>query len=402
MQLKRKIIVERVNLIPVEKQKIEIVERKGLGHPDSLCDGIAEAVSVALSREYEKTTGTILHHNTDKTLLIAGRSRPRYGGGEVISPIHIIVAGRATKKFDGTEIPVDTIAIKNTKEYLRKNIRNLNVEDEVVIDCRLGEGSSDLIEICRLKSEIPDANDTSFGVAHAPLSETERCVLEVERRAMLEYRSKEKALGEDMKVMGLRERDKIKLTVADAFVSRYIEDYDHYISIKDSFKEFAEGVAQEKTERDVEVTVNVADTPGSVYITVTGTSAEMGDDGCSGRGNRCNGLITPNRPISMEATCGKNPINHTGKIYNLLANMIANEVADKFEEIEEVYVKILSDIGKRIDDPRIANAQIVLKESAGSIAQREIERKTVRIIDDALSRIGEISRAVLRGELQMF
>ena len=39
--------------------KAEVVERKGLGHPDTLCDGIAEAVSRALSKEYIKETGNI-------------------------------------------------------------------------------------------------------------------------------------------------------------------------------------------------------------------------------------------------------------------------------------------------------------------------------------------------------
>ncbi len=59
------------------------------------------------------------------------------------------------------------------------------------------------------------------------------------------------------------------------------------------------------------VHVNTADDikKKSVFLTVTGTSAEMGDDGSVGRGNRCNGLITPNRPMSMEATSGKNPID---------------------------------------------------------------------------------------------
>jgi S-adenosylmethionine synthetase len=53
--------------------------------------------------------------------------------------------------------------------------------------------------------------------------------------------------------------------------------------------------------------------PSTVYLTVTGTSAEAGDDGEVGRGNRVNDLITPYRPISLEAAAGKNPVTHVGQ-----------------------------------------------------------------------------------------
>ena len=86
------------------------------------------------------------------------------------------------------------------------------------------------------------------------------------------------------------------------------------------------------TSRKVTVHINTADdiNTGSVFLTVTGTSAEMGDDGSVGRGNRCNGLITPNRPMSMEATSGKNPINHIGKIYNILSTKLAKECVKRW------------------------------------------------------------------------
>ena len=397
--VERNIKVEFVSREPVEEQEIEMVERKGLGHPDSLCDGIAEAVSIALCKEYKKKCGLILHHNTDKVQLVAGRSNPKYGGGEVISPIYILLGGRATREFEGEEIAVDTVAIKAAKDYLR-NIRNLDVDSHVVVDSKVGTGSYDLLTVFRDKNkEIPLANDTSFGVAHAPLSESESIALNAENRVMAEYRNREKAVGEDMKVMALREKDKITLTVGDAFVSKYVDDYEHYEDAKQRLKEFVSGVAEEYTSREVLTMINMADTPDSVYITVTGTSAEMGDDGGAGRGNRCNGLITPNRPISMEGTPGKNPVNHTGKIYNLLANKIANEVVDSVDGIQEVYIKILSEIGRRIDDPKVATAQIVSKSD---VNPGVMEKKVGRIIDDWLSNITEITEMAIRGELRTF
>jgi S-adenosylmethionine synthetase len=397
--IKRNIKVEFVNREPVEEQEIEMVERKGLGHPDSLCDGIAEAVSLALCKEYKRKCGMILHHNTDKVQLVAGRSNPKYGGGEVISPIYILLGGRATRDFEGEEIAVDTIAMKAAKEYLR-NIRNLDVDRHVVVDSKLGLGSFDLLTVFRDKDrEIPMANDTSFGVAHAPLSESESIALNAENRVMDEYRNKEKAIGEDMKVMALREKDRITLTIGDAFVSKYVDDYEHYEKAKQRLKDFISGVAEAYTSREVITLVNMADTPDSVYITVTGTSAEMGDDGAAGRGNRCNGLITPNRPISMEGTPGKNPVNHTGKLYNLLADMIAKEVVDSVEGIQEVNIKLLSEIGRRIDDPKVATAQIVSKSDVNpGVAEKKVER----IIDDWLSNIAEITEMAVKGELRTF
>ena len=404
MKIERNIKVEFVSREPIEEQEVEIVERKGLGHPDSLCDGIAEAVSIALCKEYKRKCGVILHHNTDKVQLAAGRSNPRYGGGEVISPIYILLCGRATRVFEGEEIAVDIVAANAAREYMR-NIRNLDVDNHVIVDSKLGRGSSDLLEVFtgnRLRgkqTEMPMANDTSFGVAHAPLSEIESIALNVEGVVMAEYRNKEKAIGEDMKVMALRERDKITLTIGDAFVSKYVDDYEHYEDAKRRLKDFISGVAESYTARDVNTQVNMADTPESVYITVTGTSAEMGDDGAAGRGNRCNGLITPNRPISMEGTPGKNPVNHTGKIYNLLADKIANEVVDSVSGIQEVYIKILSEIGRRIDDPKVATAQIVPKSAANPGVA---EKKVGRIIDDWLANIAEITEMAIRGELRTF
>ncbi len=400
MELKRNIRVEFMHRLPVEHQEVEMVERKGLGHPDSLCDGIADAVSVALCKEYTDKFGMILHHNTDKVQLVAGMSDPEYGGGEVISPIYILLGGRATREFEGEEIPVDVIALHAAREYLKRTVRNLDVDRHVVIESRLGKGSSDLLMVFKGKDrEIPVANDTSFGVAHAPLSEVETIASSVEGMVMSDYRHRENAIGEDMKVMALREKDSITLTVGDALISRYVDDHDHYDAIKEGLKQFVTDVALKYTERTVTTHVNRADTAETVYITVTGTSAEMGDDGAAGRGNRCNGLITPGRPMSMEGAAGKNPVNHTGKVYNLLAIEIANEIVATVDGVQEVYIKLLSEIGRRIDDPRVAIAEII-PESTEMTAT--IEHKAVRIMDEWLSNIQEITERAVRGELRTF
>ncbi|RUM44621.1 MAG: methionine adenosyltransferase [Desulfocapsa sp.] len=398
----KNIYVQKLVQTPVEKQKIEIVERKGIGHPDTLADGIAEAMSRALSREYIKRFGVVLHHNTDETQIVAGKSKPSFGGGEVIQPIYILLVGRATKEFEGVWIPTDKIALKAAKDYIRNAMANLNPEEDVIFDVRIGEGSTDLKDVfMRREGKAPHANDTSFGIGFAPLTETERLVYNVERRIYNEFRKEEKAIGEDVKVMGLREGDKITLTIACAMVDRYLNSLKEYIAVKEALTEWLKDIVNEYTERQVEVQVNTADDyeRGCVYLTVTGTSAECGDDGSVGRGNRCNGLITPYRPMSMEASAGKNPINHVGKIYNILANLIAKDCYENIEGIEEVYVKILSQIGKPIDEPKALDIQIIPKKG---YEVEVMEKKAVEIAESWLDNITKITDMVINGEINVF
>jgi len=398
----KNIIVERLIHTPVEEQEVEIVERKGMGHPDSIADGIAEAMSRSLSREYLKRCGAVLHHNTDETQIVAGRAKTAFGGGEVIQPIYILLVGRATKHFDGIDIPADKIALRAAKEYVKTALRYLDPETDAVFDVKLGEGSTDLKEVFQRKEgNAPLANDTSFGIGYAPLSETENLVLNIERRIYGEFRKKEKAIGEDVKVMGLREKNRIRITVACAFVDRHVSDIKEYQTVKDELNSFIKDISSEYSERDVMISVNTADNIDSevVYLTVTGTSAENGDDGSVGRGNRCNGLITPGRPMSMEATSGKNPINHVGKIYNLLANQIAHDCYSAIEGIMEVYVRILSQIGKPIDEPKALSIQIV-PEKGYDVDKMELKAKT--IAEEWLNDITKITEMVISGEISTF
>lgn len=396
----RNIKVEQLHQIPVEKQEIEIVERKGIGHPDSIADGLAEAVSRALSKEYLKKCGAVLHHNTDQVEVVAGRSHPEFKGGEVISPIYVLLVGRATKAFNGSRIATDTVALNAAREYIKNTLADINLDRDIIIDTKLGEGSTDLQSVFN-RGKIPFANDTSFGIGHAPFSETEQIVLDTERVMVTEFKKDLPAIGEDIKVMGLRRKDDITLTVACAMVGKYIDDISHYASIKEELSEKILDHAAEYTDRNVNVFVNTGDdiAHGSVYLTVTGTSAENGDDGSVGRGNRCNGLITPNRPMSLEATSGKNPINHVGKIYNILSNQIASDIAKNIQGVDDVYVRILSQIGHPIDQPLVANAQIITENGT---KLKAIKSESEAIIDKWLGDTGSVTGLIVEGKVTTF
>ncbi|SES65126.1 methionine adenosyltransferase [Methanococcoides vulcani] len=399
----RNIKVEHLHETPIEKQEIELVERKGMGHPDSISDGLAEAVSRALCKEYINKCGAVLHHNTDETQIVAGRANPQFGGGEVTKPIYTLLVGRATKTFDGMEIPVEAVALEAARDYVRNTIVDMDMERDMIIDCKLGTGSSDLRDVFQ-RDHVPMANDTSFGVGHAPFSELEQIVYNTERQLLTDLKRKKiPGIGEDIKVMGLRDKDDISLTICCGMVGKHIDDMDHYISAKEEMTEYVLDLATKYTERNVFAQINTADDVKGgcdrVFLTVTGTSAEMGDDGSVGRGNRSNGLITPNRPMSMEATSGKNPINHIGKIYNILSTQMARDVVSAVDEISDVHVKLLSQIGQPIDQPLVANARIIPEEGANFA---NIRSEAEVVIDDWLENITKITDMVVNGDVMTF
>lgn len=195
--------------------------------------------------------------------------------------------------------------------------------------------------------------------------------------------------------MGLRRDDNIKITVASAMVDSYIEDPDEYINVINEVNSEVKKIAHQYTERDIEVYVNHADEYENdlYYITVTGTSAEAGDDGSVGRGNRVNGLITPNRPMSLEAAAGKNPKGHVGKLYNVFSMDLAKTLDNKIEDLNKVHVRTLGQIGRPIKDPLILSINAsadnlnIIKDDIEDIAASKlenIEELTERIIADEI------------------
>ncbi|WP_252698978.1 methionine adenosyltransferase [Natronosalvus vescus] len=398
----RNIRVEPIDRRAVEDQEVEIVERKGIGHPDSISDGIAESVAGALAREYLDRVGKVLHFNTDETQLVAGEAAPAFGGGEVVDPIYLLIVGRATKHYGGQTIPTERIALTAAREYLEAEIPELTFGEDIVVDVKLGEGSGDLQDVFgEDEVQVPMANDTSFGVGHAPLSETEQIVYNAEQRLNTEFAAENPYLGSDVKIMGKREGDQIDVTVAAAMIDEHVPDMNSYVDAVDSVREFVADVATEYTDRNVSVYVNTADDveSGSIYLTVTGTSAEQGDDGSVGRGNRANGLITPNRSMSMEATSGKNPVNHIGKIYNLLSTDIAESVVSEVDGIRDLRVRLLSQIGRPIDEPHVADVHVVTEEG---VNLEDVHDEIEAIVDDGLANVTDITKRVIDGELDTF
>ena len=386
---------------PYSEQPVEIVERKGIGHPDTICDALAEELSRALCQFYLEKFGFILHHNVDKVLLRGGSSKAAFNGGEVLAPIEIYMAGRATFENKGIKVPVDELVESSCRNWLNTHISELDASQHVKIHNLIRPGSSDLVELYLRQQQtgVALANDTSCGVGYAPLSQLEKVVLELEHELnSAAIKRQHPEIGDDIKVMGVRRQQHLELTVACAFVDRHISDIVDYQVKKSQLTKLVESIAARHTDMAVTVVANGADDidAQSVYLTVTGTSAESGDDGEVGRGNRINGLISPYRPMNMEAAAGKNPVSHVGKLYNILAQMIAVEIVEQLTGVEECYCYLVSQIGSPINEPKVIDLKLHLHES---VLMSSVQVKIEEIVRDKLAGIQNIQKDVVAGLL---
>ncbi len=360
--------VKILKQVALDEQPMEICERKGLGHPDSICDAIMNQASIELSKEYIRMFDTVLHHNLDKGLLAAGGSHVKFGGGEVVKPMLIVYGDRATFDVGGEHIPVDDIAISSTKKWLRQHIRFVDPDEHVRYQIEIKPGAASLQDIFKRKGRYLGANDTSAAVGYAPLSRTEELILNLEGYLNSQGFKKEyPESGEDIKIMGFREDRKLDLTVAMAFVDRFISGEADYFRKKSEIEGAINGFINSKYDFDkVNVGLNVLDAEGrgidGLHLTVTGTCADGGDSGQVGRGNNVIGVIPLNRPMSSEAAAGKNPVSHVGKIYNLLSYRIADHVCSSVNGIKETYIWLLSNIGRPINEPAVCSAQVILDD----------------------------------------
>ncbi|HXX81487.1 MAG TPA: methionine adenosyltransferase [Thermodesulfovibrionales bacterium] len=396
--------VETYKGTAVTEHRVEIVERKGRGHPDFMCDSIMEAVSIALSREYMKTFGTILHHNIDKGLLAAGKTLKTFRGGRVTKRMELTIGDRATFRALGKEIPVVDIAMDAAKTWLRRNLRFVDAEKHFTYRVVLAPGSEELTDIFARPGKVMAANDTSAAVGYYPLSPTEKIVLELERYLnSTKFKATYPETGEDIKVMGSRKRNILDLTVAMPLIARYVHSEKDYFERKEHVqRNMMKFLKNYHCFRKIEVHLNTLDKRGrglgGIYLTLLGTSVEDADSGQVGRGNRVNGLISMNRPMGTEAAAGKNPVSHVGKIYNVLAHEIARMVYEEVGSLKEVYILLLSRIGTPIDNPQMASAQVLID---GKLKIKDISKKITAIIERELGGINKFCMDLSKGKYPM-
>lgn len=391
------IFIETVNNIPTFKKRFEIVERKGIGHPDTICDLVMNQISVDLSKLYLKETGMIQHHNMDKALLVAGQSENNFGGGKIIKPIKMILGDRATFDVDGRELPIGDFAINSAKEWFEKNLRFVHNE-HVEYQVEIGVTSKELRTIFENPSSFA-SNDTSVLVGYAPFTETESIVLNTEQHInSKQFKGSFPESGEDVKVMGFRDMSHVDLTIATAFVDRFISSENQYFQKKEEMLQEIDEFLKKNYDMKTTAKMNCLDSKNKgldgLYLTVLGISADGADSGQVGRGNMASRVISPSRPAGSEATAGKNPVSHIGKIYNALSFKIANEIHAKVSGLDEVCVWMYNVIGSPVNEPR---AVIVQPTIAGQLQNAE-KNQINEIVEKNLQNIQEFCNELISGK----
>jgi S-adenosylmethionine synthetase len=350
---------------------LSIVERKGHGHPDTLADHLAERLSVAYSRYTLEAFGAILHHNFDKLALLGGACEVRYGGGQMLGPVRVLVNGRAAGSCGGSTIPVDEIVAETVRTFFHDRLPEL--DDHLKIELNVTSNpspgavhTSDGAAPERTKwfepRSVDDlrelhmrmANDTSLGTGYAPASTFERFVKDLVDRFTTpnDFTLAHLWCGSDVKLMGYATAEEIDVVVCVPQKSHFVDSRAQYLVNKDIVAGECYRLAGERFPGlPVNFRVNVRDIPkrDELYLTLTGSSIESGDEGVVGRGNRVSGLITPLRPMNVEGVNGKNPVYHVGKLYNVAAARLAQALSEATGGYAEVH--LVSATGKRLDRP---------------------------------------------------
>ncbi len=357
--------------IDVSSRPWEIVERKGIGHPDTLADSIAERVSADYSNYCLENFGVILHHNADKTAILGGKSRVRFGGGEILAPISVQVNGRFSPRFGDAEIPYVEIVQSAVHDHICSTLSNVDPRKDIDLTIRNSLASSPgFVQTAgnrsprqfwfepRDRTDLPDAtrahaNDTSCGVGFAPLSALEQYVVDVETTLNENtFKSAHPAIGTDIKVMAMRQHKSVELTVAVPVIDRHTQDlaeYRDHLAFVESFIRSRVALTGDLSLSAARLNARDDFRKPELYMTVTGSSIESGDEGMVGRGNRSNGLITPLRLMTIEAACGKNPVYHVGKLYNIIATEMAALLHRQTGA--HISVSLVSRTGAWLDEP---------------------------------------------------
>jgi len=386
--------------VPLAQESVEIVERKGLGHPDTICDAVMEAVAVRLAQAYVKTCGRVLHFNADKGMLVAGQVACRFGGGSVLAPMRLVMGDRATFEWKGKRIPVKEIAERAAYTWFKRHLPRIKPLKDLECQVELKPASEELRSVAERPREAV-ANDTSAVVGYAPFTPTERLVFQIEQ--FLNSRSFKKEFpdtGEDVKVLAVRRERSLDVTVAMPFLASSIRSESAYFKRKALAGQALTDFVTRKCGSGFSphVFLNVLDQPGAgeagTYLTLLGTSAEAGDSGEVGRGNRVCGIISLRRPASAEAAPGKNPVTHVGKIYNVLAQVLAEDIHRKVRGLRDVTVWITSQIGRPISSPQAVIVEIIPASGTNLAA---VSPQIQREVQLAFSHMKSFCKALTRG-----
>jgi S-adenosylmethionine synthetase len=313
---------------------VEVVERKGIGHPDTLADGIAELASIRYSRHCLEVAGAVLHHNLDKVAVLGGRAAFTDTDGVYDRPLRVVFGGRISTSFAGRPLPVREILQQAAVDHLRSALPGF---DRVTLEVRHETTDSSKFPhwfAPRSLDDLPErpiafSNDTAYLVGSAPRTATETVALLAEA-----WFRRLPWAGSDIKALAVRDGVAWTVTVCVPALAGYLASSAEFHETLTGAAGELTVVLQERLRRRVSVVCN---TRGSrtgplsgQYFTLSGSAVDYGEDGLVGRGNARTGVISGAHLAGNEATFGKNPAYHVGKVGGWLADEAARAVAAEF------------------------------------------------------------------------
>lgn len=371
----------------------EVVERKGLGHPDTLVDGIAEFSEVQYAKHCLERFGAIPHHNLDKAMLLGGLCLQQFGGNDFQSPLRMMFMGRASKSFGGEEIPLAEIQDEAARIYLQRVMPHLDTADSRVYGAEslTSDHSTrpfwfsprSIEDLPEYMVEMPRANDTATMISYWPLTDTERLTLDLEG---FFYNDDEHGMpvprfdfvGQDIKVMSVRNGNVIKSTLAIPQVTTHTSDAKEYFDreryLEVVLQEYAQNKIGDTAIAQVVVNTQTKGPNPRPYLVTGGSCTDFGEEGAVGRGNKTHGIISSFRPNTMEAPHGKNPTYFVGKLLGYQADFIAKTVYETLGARCQVVLQ--ANLGDELFDP----SRIIVS------TDREVDRGDVEtVVADCLS-----------------
>lgn len=393
-----KIVIRRACTDP-DQYPFDAAERKGIGHPDTLADLVADAFSRRYATWCRDQFGMVPNHWVDKVNLVGAAAEVTFGGFSIDKPIDCYLFGKITDRVGSTAIPIDelfqgTIAsvlptalgddrILNHVRLHVNNTRGVAVDHDSQF--YRPEATSALAEVLARESV---ANDTVICVGASRHGLAAGVAVGLERRITgTEFRALFPAVGTDVKVMVVRVGGELDLTVA---VPLHPEQVDSWESYRTLLAEVEEAVLAElkdvldrepraRTVTSVDLRLNTKDAPGRGYLAPFGTALGKGDCGVVGRGNRYSGVIEPLRPASCEAPAGKNPVHHVGKIYTAVAADAAQRIMAATSAYAEVTIAARN--GGQLREP--AFLLVSLDRDTDAATEAEIEQIARRAVGES-------------------
>lgn len=393
--------------VNVEDLPFELVERKGIGHPDTLCDAIAESASKHYSRYCLDNFGRVAHHWFDKVMLIGGEANIGFGVGKIIKPYTVIFAGKGAKQYGDQPIPLHDIFLKACTEVLNASLTGFDAKNHLIIEDRIidyhGAGRANsryrpmtIDDLVDLNDKNRVSNDCNLLSSYAPLSKLEKLVLYGEQYINGSvFKRNHPDTGWDVKIFGSRSHENYKLTINLPFLSEHILSEEHYYQRKNIVFNDIHLYLSELLNIKVDITINPQDRNNKIYLTVLGSVADTGDIGVVGRGNRINGLITPMRSMSIEAAAGKNPVDHTGKIYGILARELVDKIYEQIKTPLELHIFTSKEA------PLNAPDEVMVRIQADSINE-ELRNKIIQTIQNSLDTTEEVTRNLVFKDLVLY